>query len=68
MTIIAGCISPSFGIKALHINGVFPPTPYCSLTPVAQTLVVGAALRVGNEISVVTTVIITKAIRLRLTN
>jgi hypothetical protein len=69
MTIIAGCFLPSFGTKALHCNGVSPkglcPIPYCSITGVTPQPPRdgGVAVRVGIKISVVTTVIITEAIR-----
>src|ERR1700720_98214 len=68
ITITAGCFSLSFGTKALHLNGVLPPTPYCSITGVAQPPLVGAALKIEDEISAVRTAMITKAIRLRHTN
>ena len=65
----AGCILLSRGTKALYLNGVFPeglwPSPYCSITGVAQLGLVGAALRVVNKISVVTTAIITEPVRKR---
>src|SRR5437867_2708426 len=68
MTIIAGCVRPSVGTKALHLNGVSPellwPTPYCSITGVAQVrLEVRVAVRVGIKVSVVMSAIITEAIR-----
>ena len=72
MTIIAGCVLPSFGTKALQFNGVSPktlwPIPYCSTTAVAHPFLAGAAFRVGNKISVITIAIVTKAIRLRRAN
>jgi hypothetical protein len=68
ITITAGCFSVSFGTKALHLKGVLPPTPYCSIAVLEQPPLVGAALKVGNKVNVVTTAMITKAIRLRHTN